>query len=220
LGDLPLALDYLLKSLDFDESFYARFRIAEIYLIMGDYNSAIRFLDKAFDIAPDDRKNNVLGRWYAALVYAGKMDEAKLVAAELERVKATQHLRIPPKAYSFEAYIRFQTKEQVEKARLLMDRGENMEALQLLESSLSIYDSHIANRLLGEIYLKQENHEKSMFHLLKVYDLFRFDPLFLHNLVMLNLAQNNMEGARKYLNEIKEIDPNYPQLRLLSMMVM
>jgi tetratricopeptide (TPR) repeat protein len=220
LGDLPLALDYLLTSLQYDESFFARFRIAEIYMIMGDYNNAIRFWDDAYDIAPDDRKNSILGKWYAALVYANKMDEAKVVAAELERLKANQFLRIPPKTYSFEAYIPFQTKEQVEEARLLIDKGENADAINLLESSLGIYDSHIANRLLGELYLKLENHEKSQFYHLKVYKLFRFDPRFLHNLVMINLTQNNMAEARKYLDEIRAVDPGYPQLRLLSMLVL
>jgi tetratricopeptide (TPR) repeat protein len=185
LEDLPRALTYLQKSLVFEETFFATFRMAEIYLIMGDYDSAITHFNEAFYLAPEESKVNVLGKSYVALVYANNTERAKTIAAELERLRATQYLRIPPKRYAFNDYIPFQTKKQVQEAKEMMGQQRNDEALQLLESSLTIYDSHIANRLIGEIHFENKNHELAQQYFDKVYDQFRFDSQFLIKLALL-----------------------------------
>ncbi len=219
LEDLPLALKYLQKSLDYEETFFATFRIAEIFLIMGDYEGAITHFNEAFYLAPEESKVNVLGKSYAALVYANNTERAKTIAAELERLRATQYLRVPPKRYTFNDYIPFQTKKQVQEAKELIDQQRNDEALHLLESSLTIYDSHVANRLIGEIHFGIKNHELAQQYFDRVYDKFRFDSQFLNKLVLLQLALNNTVSAKKYLEELKRIDPNSPQTRTLSMML-
>ena len=219
LADLPAALRYLKKSLELEDSFFARFRIGEIYLMMGDYPTAARWFEESFSLAPDDRKVNVLAKSYAAFAYSGQNDRAKAVAAELERVNATQHLRIPPKSYLFDDYVPAWTRSQVLEAERLTGEGDHSGALDILLASLEIYDSHIANRMVGELYMKLHDHGKALFYLDKVYDLFRFDPAFLHSLIMLNLASNNPGQARKYLEEIRRIDPGYKQLGILNLML-
>jgi tetratricopeptide (TPR) repeat protein len=219
LEDLPLALNYMQRSLKYEKSFYAKFRIGEIYLIMGDYNNSIRYFEEAMDIAPEDRKVNVMGKLYNALVYANQNDRAKVFAAELERLRATQFLRIPPPTYVFDDYIPFQTEDQIAEAKQLIGQNKDQEAIRLLTNSLEIYDSHIARRLLGETYFKLKDFENANFHLSKVHDLFKFDARFLHSIIMLNLTMNKQDRAREYLEEMKSLHPGYPPLHLLTRML-
>lgn len=212
LSDLPLALKYFQKSLEYEESFFARYRIGEIYLMKGDYNNAIQSFEKSFALAPDDKKVNVLAKSYTAFVYANKTEQAKAVAAELKRVNANQYLNVPPKKYVYSQYVPFQTKEQVNTAKQLIAENKNDEALALLEFSLQIYDSHIANRIIGEIYQGQQNYEKASFYFNKVYNQFKFDPQFLHNFAIIYLGKKDNLNARKCLEEIKLIDPEYEHL--------
>jgi tetratricopeptide (TPR) repeat protein len=216
LFDLPLALKYFQKSLEYEESFFARYRIGEIYLLMGDYNNAAAGFEKSFSQAPDDKKVNVLAKSYIAFVYAGKTEQAKAVAKELERVKATQYLSVPPKNYVYTNYVPFQTREQVNTAKQLINENRNDEALALLESSLLIYDSHVASRMIGEIYQGEQNNEKALFYFKKVYNQFRFDPRFLSDYALIYIALNDKVNARKCIEEIKLIDPEYEQLGQLN----
>ncbi len=216
LSDLPLALKYFQKSLEFEESFFANFRIAEIYLIMGDYNNASLYFEKSFPLAPDDKKVNVLVKSYMALLYDNKTDRAKVVAAKLERLGAKGNFKVPPKKYVYGEYIPFQTKDQVNQARQLIAGNKNDEALTLLESSLQTYDSHIANRLIGEIYLSRQNNEKAYYYFKKVYSQFKFDPQFLYNFALIYLARKDHVNARKCLQEIRIVDPEYKDIELLT----
>jgi tetratricopeptide (TPR) repeat protein len=216
LSDLPLALKYFQKSLEYDESFFVMFRMGEIYLLMGDYNNAIQFFEKSFRLAPDDKKVNVLAKSYASFIYANKLDQAKAVAAELKRVKAGQYLSVPPKKYVFDQYIPFQTKDQVNRAKQLITDNKSDEALTLLESSLQIYDSHVANRMIGEIYQGQKNYEKAFLYFNKAYNQFKFDPRFLYNFALIYIARNDFANARKCLDAIKLIDSEYEQLGQLN----
>ncbi|TNF46069.1 MAG: tetratricopeptide repeat protein [Bacteroidetes bacterium] len=219
LADLPLALQYFKKSLEFEESFFATYRLGEIYFQMGDYNNAVIQFEKAFKLAPNDKKVNVLARSYASFVYGGKTGQAQAVAAELERVNAQQFLRVPAKTYAFNQYIPFQTREQVQQAKQLMAENKTDEALQLLESSLQIYDSHMAHRLIGEIYQGRQNYPEAIAHFSKVYNWFRFDPKFLHNLTLVSFALNDKASVMKYLDELKKIDPRNENLGTLNLLI-
>jgi tetratricopeptide (TPR) repeat protein len=219
LADLPLALKYFKKSLEFEDSFFAMYRLGEIYFMMCDYNNAVIQFERSFKLAPDDKKVNVLARSYAAFVYSGKTDQAKAVAAELERINARQFLQVPAKTYTFNQYIPFQTREQVQRAKQLLAENKMDEALALLESSIEIYNSHIANRLIGEIFLEKQNFAKSLVHFSKVYNWFRFDPKFLHNCVLVSFKANDKANAKKYLEELSRIEPRYEQLGLLNLLI-
>ena len=165
---------------------------------------------------PDDKKITVLVKSYVASVYDNNREKAKVIAVELKRLKAEKYLNIPPKTYTFTQYIPFQTIEQVNAAKQLISENKNEEALTLLESSLKIYDSHIANRMIGEIYFSRRNTRKALPYFYKVYNQFKFDPRFLHNMAIVYLANNDLANARKCLNEIKTIDPGYENMAQLN----
>lgn len=216
LADLPLAIKYFQKSLEYEDSFFANYRIGEIYLMKGDYSNAIQSFEKSFSLAPDDKKVNVLAKTYIAFVYANKTEQAKAVAAELGRVNAKQYLNVPPKTYVYSKYIPFQTREQVNAAKLLVEENKYDEALAVLESSLLVYDSHVANRMIGEIYAKQQNFEKAKSSFNKVYDQFKFDPDFLQQMANIYQSLGENEKAASYLNELKQIAPDYENSQLLN----
>jgi tetratricopeptide (TPR) repeat protein len=216
LADLPLALKYFSKSLEYDESDFALFKMGEIYFFMGDYNNALSNFEKAFPLVPDDKKLIVLVKSYIASVYGKNEEKAKALATELKRLKAEKYLNVPPKSYTYTQYIPYQTREMVDKAKQLIQEKKDDEALEILESSLKIYDSHIALRMIGEIYFNKRNSKKAIFYLNKVYEQFKFDSRFLHKLVVVYFSNNDFKNARKCLNEIQSIDPEYENLRQLN----
>ncbi len=219
LADLPLALKYFQKSLEYEESGFAMFKMGEIYFFMGDYNNAILNFEKAFPLIPDDKKLIVLVKSYIASVYGNNLVKAKAIAAELKKVKAEKYLNIPRKSYTYNNYIPYQTRVQVETAKQLIHENKANEALTILESSLNIYDSHIANRMIGEIYIGMKNPGKAIFYLSKVYNQFKFDTRFLQNISLAYIENKDLINAKKCIEDIKNIDPDYENLALLNLLL-
>lgn len=216
LNDLPLALKLFLKSLEYEESGFACFKIAEIYFHKSDYNNSVAYFQKAFPLIPDERKVLALAETYAAYVYSNNNSAARQVAEELNRVNADQYLSIPPKRYVYNDFIPFQTSDEVLNAKKLISEKKDTEALKILESSLMKYDSHIANRLIGEIYLRQRNIDIALFYFEKVYDQFRFDPNFLYDLALIYHVKNDAGNANKCMQEIIKIAPDFAYLEQLQ----
>ncbi len=180
LGDLPLSLTYFKKSLSIEPSFYAHYRMGEIYLIKGDYSSAGKSFESAFSLASDDdEKIKTLGKIYMAAVYGGQEKSARAVANQLQKYDASRYLKIPPRTYTYLKYVPFKTQREVDAALLLMAEKRMEEALDILEKSLEIYDSHVAHRFIGEICLQQGKRQEAKYQFERVYEEFRFDPDFM-----------------------------------------
>jgi tetratricopeptide (TPR) repeat protein len=219
LSDLPRALKYFKKSLEFEESFFATFRIGEIYLLQGDYDNAIASLEKAFALAPDDRKVNVLAKSYVAFVYNRQKARAEAAASELKRVNASQYLKVPPKRYVYDDYVPFQTRNEVLKAKELMSTDRFDEALEVLLLSLEVYDSHSVKRLIGDVYYRQNLLEPALKYYSEVYDEFRFDAEFLHHLTLIYIIRQEEAEALKNIEELRKIEPEYEHLKILSLLL-
>jgi len=223
LGHLPLALEYFKKSLVFEPSFYASHRTGEIYLIKGDYINAIKSFEEAFQSTSEyDEQIKTLGKIYQSSVYGNQKDHARAIADQLQRYNANQYLKIPPKTYTYDNYIPYKTRNLVNAANQLKSEGRFQEAIATLEESLEIYDSHIAQRLLGEIYMKTGNNQNSLYHLnhlKKVYNEFSFDPEFLTSLVLLNISVEEYHQAKDLFNKLKQIDPNFNSIATLSQLL-
>ena len=119
----------------------------------------------------------------------------------------------------FNDYIPYQTREQVNAAKELMSNNQNEEALNLLLTSLEIYDSHIANRLIGDIYIKQRNLDAALLYYLKVYEQFKFHDQFLNNMALIYLNKNDMTNAKKCYDQMKLVEPRSGYLRNLSLLL-
>ena len=220
LGHLPLALKYYRKSLEYDRSFYALYRIGEIYLIKSDYSNAIKSFKDAFSMATEDSdKIKVLGKLYISYMYGGQKDNAEAIAQKLNENNASQYLRIPPRTYTYNNYIPFKTRNQINSALQMMSESKYSDAIFMLEGSLEIYDSHMAHKYLGEAYLKTGNRHKALYHLKIVYSEFLFDPKFLSSLIFLNISVNELHEAGELLNELKGIDPNFSTINTITQLL-
>jgi tetratricopeptide (TPR) repeat protein len=211
LGDLPLALKYFEKSLEFEDSFFAKFRIGEIYFLKADYENAVKSFELAFAIAPDDKKVNVLVKTYISFVYSGNNAKADAVASELKRVNAGRYLQVPPKEYVYMRYVPFQTKSEVEAARKLAEEKKFVEAISILESSLNKYISPVAERMIGEFSLEIKNFEKAGNYLRKAEKEFRFDPAFQKTLADYYSAIGDVGNAQKSQKELERLSQGLTQ---------
>lgn len=179
LGHLPLALKYFRKSLLFENSFYALYRIGEILLIKGDYKGARKAFEEAFEEAGDNEdKLRTLGKLYQACTYGGMAEDAASIAAQLRNYGQPQYLRIPRKSYAFDSYIPYRTRSRVLEAQRLMSEGGFAAAASVLEASLEVYDSHVARRLLGDCYLALQDTTAASEQYEAVMDAYAFDPSF------------------------------------------
>lgn len=220
LGDLPLALEYFQESIKYKASFYASYRMGEIYLIKGDYKGARKSLEKAFSLASDNKdKIKTLGKLFMACTYGNQIEDARSIASQLRKYDAAQFLNISPKKYTYQNYIPFQTKAQVMAAQELISENKPAEALYLLERSLENYDSHMAHRLIGEIYRQMGNFPKAELHMEKVYNEFKFDPRFLSDLILLQLSLENSSRANELFKQLLSIEENYKSIPMLRMML-
>jgi tetratricopeptide (TPR) repeat protein len=179
LGHLPQALEYYLRSLEIEASFFASYRVGEIYLIKGDHGRARAYFQQAFGEAGNDQDRlKALGKLYQACVYAGDVEDARALAKQLQGYQAEQFLRIPSPVYTYTRYVPYKTRSQVEEARALMDAGAFLEAIPVLEASLEHYDSHMAHRYLGECYRHTGDLDRALYHLRRVEDEFAHDTSF------------------------------------------
>jgi len=180
LGDLPRALAYFKKSLIYEESFFASYRMGEIYLIKADYANSRKSFEKAFASTQDNaEKIKTLGKIYMACTYGGQEKDARAIAEKLRAYNADQYLKIPPKSYTYLQYIPYKTRGAIERALSSIREGNLEDARIILEQSLEVFDSHIARRYLGETCLALGRSQEAWQHFRQVYDEFRFDPAFL-----------------------------------------
>jgi tetratricopeptide (TPR) repeat protein/lysophospholipase L1-like esterase len=213
--DLPNAQKYYSRSLEYgEESFYAHFRLGEIFLIKNELDKAIAHFEKAHPLA-DKEKLNILSKLYIAYFYKRDRNGAERVAADIKNLKG-RIPNVPPQTYSFLDYVPIQVEEIILEASGLLKEAKTAEAEQLFLGSLAIRDNHIAHRRLGEIYSRNQDMQKALYHLKKVYNDFDTDPKFLHVLTITYLGANNLAEATKCFQQIKEIAPNYNGIETLN----
>ena len=153
---------------------------------------------------------------YVACMFGNNISDAESIASLLKENNASQYLRLPRKAYVYDQYIPYKTKDQILKAKQEIASGDLAEALSILKGSLAIYDSHIAQRLIGTIYFENGDNQNAWNHFNRVYEEFRFDPDFLSNFIMLNISLDKIKQSKVLLDELKQIDPENGTIAMLS----
>jgi tetratricopeptide (TPR) repeat protein len=205
LNDIPRAIQYYKKSLEFDENYFTYFKIGELLLLKGDYNRAVKYFEKAYPLAPDKQRLSILSKAYLAFSYSGQTEKARTVANDLKKFNNNKPLVIPPKKYLFNQYIPFETKNEVLKANELIEAKNYTDAIQLLEHSLEKYRSHIAVRILGETYANVNAYEKAIYHLSSVYSQFEFDPGYLQTIATLYLKTNQVNKEKECRQALEKL---------------
>jgi tetratricopeptide (TPR) repeat protein len=207
LQDLPAALKYFKKSEDYEKTFFASYRIGEIYIMKGDFRSARKSFEQAFTLSENDEdKIKTLAKLYMACSFGNQLEEAGKLAEQLKRYNATSYLNIPPKSYVYMNYIPYMTRKQISEAQNLLTDGAVLEASEILEASLEIYDSHVAHRYLGEIYLQLKEISKAGIHFNQVVDEFSFDPEFLEELAVFYKLSGDTQKEKEIIEKLNKIN--------------
>ncbi|MBN1416889.1 MAG: hypothetical protein JW973_17460 [Bacteroidales bacterium] len=219
-GDLPLALRYYNRSLTYQESFYAWFRAGEIYLIRNDLLTAIRYFSKALELSDKDNDRlKVLVKLYIAYDYLDDKNNASGILKSIQRINPEIIINVPPRGYYYASYIPLQVKPYIDQAYGFMAKADLKGAEKVLLESLIVNDSPVANRLLGEIYAKNNELPRALFHMQKVYDDFNTDPAYLHFMVVAYINHHLQDEAVRCLKQLARIAPDYPELAKLQAFV-
>jgi hypothetical protein len=207
MSDLPEALKFYERSTEYgDESFYAHFRAGEICMIKNDFENAIVHFQKAQLNAKKDEKEKTLIKIYQALTYLNRSEDGKVIAAYFKN----KSIPVPPRANTLKDYIPLQVKNKVTEAQKLIDAKDYGKATGLLLESLNIKETPVVNRILGELYYRNKDYEKSQQFLGKAYPEFKFDTQFLCSYFMADLAANKLDDAKNTLDQLKKTDPTFP----------
>ncbi len=215
IGDLPGALKNYQRSLEWEDSFYANYRAGEILMIKNDIDLAIFYFEKALKFAEKERVN-VLNKLLIAYVYKGDNDKAKSIHAEIQKDNPGLKIEIPQRMYTYMNYVPVQVSEYIGKAQELLSKGDTYGAENILLQSLEIKDTHIANRMLGDIYYSRSEFSKSINLFKKVYNDFNSDPRFLNVIALNYIAAGNKKEAAKCVSRLKIVAPKHPEIATLE----
>lgn len=216
LNELSLALKYFLKSLEFEQSFYAQFKVGEIHLLKGDYPSAIKSFEIAYKLAPAENRLNVMMKLFLATSYNNNIKKAEIIGRELKKASPNINLTLPQKKYMYTNYIPFMVAEELEEAGDFLNITDYKSAELVITRALNKWHTPLLHRRLGEVYLYQKNYPLAIKHFNQVYSEFRFDPQFLHNYLLLYLTLQEKELAMTLLEEIKQVSPEYNRIQELE----
>jgi tetratricopeptide (TPR) repeat protein len=209
ISDLPLALEYLLQSVKYKETFFADFKLGEIYTIKNDIKNAIRYFEAAYKIVPQNFTPNILTKLYMVYMYDNQNDKAKSILNKMKIYNPNlSNVPVPPQSNTFMNFIPVQIAPYVEKSKELVTDGKLDEALDLLYKAINVYDSPIPNRLIAEIYITKKDKSKSYYFMEKSFPYFNTDPEFMKEMISVYLVNRQPEKAQKVLKELKQIVPN------------
>jgi tetratricopeptide (TPR) repeat protein len=216
-GDLPLALRYYNRSLVYEESFYARFRAGEIYLIKNDLTQAIRYFSKALELSDKDNDRiKVLTKLYIAYTYLNDKGNTSTILQSMRQINPGIQISVPPQGYFYDSYIPLQIRPFIDQANNLLAKADTMGAERVLLGSLKFNDSPVTNRMLGEIYARNNEPQRALFHLQKVYGDFNTDPHYLYLMILVCLNNKQRQDADRCLKQLAHIEPGYPELAKLK----
>ena len=219
LNELPLALEYFNRSLQYEKDYFAYFKAGEIYLMQNNLAKAIDYFEKALELAPEEYKAAIKYKLYISLAYSGNNAEAQLIAVELGRTNPNFNLKLPPKRYMYMDYIPDLIAPYIDSARIYLTENELDKAIRVLNESKKIWESPITDRYLAETYLDMGDFKEASRYFNESYPHFNKDPKFLASNLMLLISQGDYKGADKFLIEIKHLDPTYHAINLLQNIV-
>ena len=206
LGDKPGAKKAFLKAVDQDPTNADHLRrLGALFLELGDYEQAIKYLERA-KVGADDFPDvpRLLERAYQA--------QEKAVATPLGSPQQPRPA-IPVPARESRG---MQADELVEEGKAALARGKVPEALRLFEEAVKVEPQHwVARSYLTDIYLAQDRLGLAYVHLSEME---KIDPQSATGLPLMAqywYQQRDYGQALEYGVRAKEVDPSSADLRNL-----
>jgi len=213
MNDLPKALHFFDRSIENNnDSFYAHYRAGEICMIKNDQEAALLHFQKAQLYADAQQKQKTLIKIYQTLSYLNRASEGKDILAYFRKQNPDQGIPVPQRTYTYQNYIPLPIKANADEAQVYVDRKDIDKAIDLLLNSLEIEETPVVYRMLGILYSKKVEPEKSREFLLKAYPEFKFDSQFLNYFIVASMATRHQDEAKNALAQLKKIDPGNPEI--------
>jgi tetratricopeptide (TPR) repeat protein len=217
LNDLHSAMLLFKKFLEFDtKNYFPYFALGEICVIKKDFENAILYYNMALKTSKNSKeKSIIIAKLYIAYAYSGESGLSQKTFTELKQLDPSANYAIPKINASYTDYIPFFVKDELTEAKSLMMAGNYDEALKILQKSLNIWDTPLANKYIGDIlFIKRDN--SLLYYYLKAYPDFNNDPDFLRSLCIAYLVNRKHDNASKIIADLKSLNPNYPEIPKLE----
>jgi len=214
--DLPLALHYIQKSFELQESFYGYVRQGEILIIKGDYEDAVESFSNASKL--DEKHENtalILEKLYEANFYKGDVKAAEEALNKLKKINPDFIPRIPEQRMDYVYHVPVQVRDLINEGIRSFNAGHDDAALEMLLKSMEIKETSLSNRITGDI-LMRKNDKNTLVYFLRAYPDYKKDINFLSDLGTLYLKYGVTEKAREVLNEMKRLDPGNEKIEQLK----
>lgn len=216
MQDFPMALDFLYKSIGIKETFEAYFHIGNIHLLKREFTETELSYQKAFTFASDDeQKKALLLKQLDLYFFNDQPAKQKATQQELKKIIPDFKPAIPEQLPDYQMMIPVQVRCVMNQALESVRKGEVEKALELALKSLSVKETALANRMVGEILINNNN-ENAIIFLLRAYPELENDLGYLNNLCIYYIKFGDTEKAGKILDEMKKLDPAYPTLSFLE----
>jgi protein O-mannosyl-transferase len=166
------ALDFFKKALEINPGLYLAYQnMAIIYRGKGDLETAKQMIEKAIQLNPEDELYVVMlgtmlgdqGKYEEAIQVLKKALEANPRSAKIKTQLGVSYLESGREAEAWEQFAAAQEIDPflpdpyMQKARILLSRGEPQEAVKLLQTTTSLRTIPAAHNMLGVAYAKTGN---------------------------------------------------------------
>jgi tetratricopeptide (TPR) repeat protein/lysophospholipase L1-like esterase len=216
IQDLPMALKYLTKVYEQKKSDKTCLKLGNIYMSINDYENAAKCFNESLNYVESISKVEILSKLYQTYTYMGKTDEVNQTQQKIWQYQPSLVIDVPAKVYSFGSFIPYTIRENVNKAYTLFEENKNDQALALLLNCIEINNSPDVNRMIGMIYVQQEDFHNACLYLEKAYSWYKFEPDYLTFMIQIELNNKNKTQARICLEQLKVIDNNNQSIQILE----
>lgn len=230
VGDFDGAISAYNKVLDQDPySYVAWFNIGRIYSMTNEYEKAIDAFDFALTI--DDSDSDLLKLKVHCLMLSNRGEEAIAILKDLSEenpndsalyyLLAECYFTLNMYDDALQCLTIYEELEgdtlngKIKKASILLEQNEFEKALEVINSC---YEENMLvpelNMLLGEIYFKQDDLEKSDVFYMRAYE---YDPDNSHiveRLSLINIRKGNYEKALGFTKELLTMEPYSKEVKL------
>lgn len=220
MGDLPRALRFYERSTEFNHgTFYAHFRAGEIRLMMNDLEAALKHFRASLEKANAQEKEKAMYKIYQVLTYLNRTGEAKDIIDHFRKANRGQLPPVPARNGSLMDYIPAVVRNSITEANEAIAKKDFDHAILVLQSSLDAYETSVAFRILGAVYLKKGEFEKARQVLTKAYNDFQFNERFLVHFVLANAGAGKAEQAKMAVEKLKIIALDVAEMLMLNALI-
>ena len=199
------ALSILEESLRIRKNDFAIKHLARLYLKQGNVNKAASYCTEAGSpLKKDPEFLNTLAHVY---ISKGQIDGFRKVLKNMQSLKTAS---FRPIQYKVSPNTRLLAQRYNAVSRVFLKEKDFNIALVLLTQSLSLEETGLANKWVGQIFLFKKDFNKALHYLQKAEAMGMKEGDLYYNLAATNYYLDKKEEAIHYLRKLEKIKPDHP----------